>query len=66
MTSGGEQVSFTTRASKLPSGKNANFAERKVSTIILPENPLFAPQLCIKVSAPPEIISATDNGWGEG
>ncbi|CAM9189853.1 unnamed protein product, partial [Laminaria digitata] len=49
MTSGGEQVSFTTRASKLPSGKNANFAERKVCTVILPENPLYAPQLCIKV-----------------
>ncbi|CAN0527869.1 unnamed protein product, partial [Scytosiphon promiscuus] len=49
MTSGGEQVSFTPRASKLPSGKNANFSERKVSTVILPENPLFATQLCIKV-----------------
>lgn len=49
MTSGGERVSFTTHASKFPSGKNANFAERKVRTVLLPENPLFAPQLCIRV-----------------
>lgn len=51
MTSGGERVSFTTHASKFPSGKNANFAERKVRTVLLPENPLFAPQLCIRVGA---------------
>ncbi|CAM9402960.1 unnamed protein product [Ectocarpus sp. 12 AP-2014] len=49
MTSGGERVSFTTHASKFPSGKNANFAERKVRTVLLPEDPLFAPQLCIRV-----------------
>eukprot|EP00903_Cladosiphon_okamuranus_P014837 g13738.t1 len=49
MTSGGERVSFTTHASKFPSGKNANFADRKVRTVLLPENPLFAPQLCIRV-----------------
>lgn len=49
MTSGGERVSFTTHASKIPSGKNANFAERKVRTVLLPEDPLFAPQLCIRV-----------------
>lgn len=53
MTSGGERVSFTTHASKFPSGKNANFAERKVRTVLLPENPLFAPQLCIRVGVLP-------------
>lgn len=49
MTSGGERVTFTTHASKFPSGKNANFAERRVRTVLLPEDPLFAPQLCIRV-----------------
>lgn len=56
MTSGGERVSFTTHASKFPSGKNANFAERKVRTVLLPENPLFAPQLCIRVGVYQEWI----------
>lgn len=49
LTSGGERVSFTTHASKFPSGKNANCTERKVRTVLLPDDPLFAPQLCIKV-----------------
>lgn len=49
MTTGGERVSFTTHASKIPSGKNANFAERKVRAVLLPDDPLFAPQLSIKV-----------------
>ncbi|CAM9162703.1 unnamed protein product [Scytosiphon promiscuus] len=49
MTSGGERVTFTTHASKFPSGKNANFAERRVRTVLLPEDPLFAPQLCIRI-----------------
>ncbi|CAM9226495.1 unnamed protein product, partial [Choristocarpus tenellus] len=49
MTAGGERVSFTTKASKFPTGKNANFLERKVCTVLLPENPLFAPVLTIKV-----------------
>lgn len=51
MTTGGERVSFNTRASKFPSSKNANFAERKVRMVLLPDDPLFAPQLCIKVRA---------------
>ncbi|CAM9547986.1 unnamed protein product [Ascophyllum nodosum] len=49
MTSGGERVSFTTRTSDFPSGNNANFLERKVLNVLLPEDPLYAPHLCIRV-----------------
>lgn len=49
MTSGRERAAFKTHASKFPSGKNANFVERKVAAVLLPNNPLFAPQLCIRV-----------------
>ncbi|CAN0166928.1 unnamed protein product [Ascophyllum nodosum] len=49
MTSGGERVSFNTRASEFPSGKNANFLERKVLSVLLPDDPLYAPHLSIRV-----------------
>ena len=60
MTSGGERVSFTTRTSDFPSGNNANFLERKVLNVLLPEDPLYAPHLCIRVSCIGPLIRRED------
>jgi hypothetical protein len=49
MTAGNERVRFQTASSKTPRGKNANFLERKVMAVMLPEDPLYSPQLTIRV-----------------
>jgi len=40
---------FRTKASKRPSGRNANFGERKVIAVEMPENALFAQQMDLRV-----------------
>ena len=40
---------FRTQPSSVPSGRNANFLERKVMAIDMPENPLYAPNLDLRV-----------------
>ena len=41
---------FRTQPSSVPSGRNANFLERKVMAIDMPENPLYAPNLRLLVA----------------
>lgn len=40
---------FQTRPSKYPRGRDANFLQKEVLFVMLPENPTFAPQLSVRV-----------------
>ena len=43
-----ENFTFTTRSSRYPRGRDANFLEKQIMVVQLPDNPAYAPMLAIR------------------